>query len=345
MRIPGRDRTPRPGSRPLDLLRRGWWGRILRAIREQVRAPSHGQLVDDGYRALLEREPDADGRRHYVRGLYTGGVTREQVLRHLGGSPEAVKEALLRPGMQDHVAHFTSKAPEGVPPICFLHTMKCGGTALTHGLAELAEPWPRLIEVWADQLVCMPRPLLERTMLVTGHLPYPVVDVLPEHTVVLTVVREPVSRTLSHLAHVRTHGGRPDLTLEQFVRDDGWGWAWRNYQARQLASDAPVRDAWLGRVPAGSLQAIVDGPLTRTDQELGDRAQQRLASIQIVGVADDLDAVVRTVADLWGKPAFSLARENTSLAPVREAPADLLDEIRAGTEVDAALYEAAKQRS
>jgi hypothetical protein len=315
-------------------------------VREQWRAPSHAQFVDDGYRALLEREPDGAGRHHYVRGLRTGGVTREQVLRHLGGSSEAAKAMLERPGMQDFVAHFASKAPEGVPGVCFLHTMKCGGTALTHGLSELADPWPRLIEVWADQLVCMPRPLLERTMLVTGHLPYPVLDLLPESTVAVTVVREPVSRTLSHLSHLRTHGGRPDLTVEQFVRGDEWAWAWRNYQARQLASEVPVRDAWLGRVPAGSLQAMVDGPLPFPEHELCDRAQARLAGIGIVGVADDLDAVVRKVADLWGKPPRALARENTSLAPLRDAdvPAALLDEIRAGTAVDAALYEAAKQR-
>jgi hypothetical protein len=307
--------------------------------------------VDAGYRALLERESDADGRRNYVRGLRTGGATREGVLRRLGESSEAARITLERAGMQDHVRHFADSAeevPPGIPPVCFLHTMKCGGTSLTHGLSALAAPWPRLIEVWVDHLVCMPRPLLERTMLVTGHLPFPVIELLPPATVVLTVLREPVARTLSHFAHLRTHGGRPDLTLEEFVGSDAWRPAWANYQARQLASDVPVGEAWLGRFPAGTtLQAMIDAPFTIDDAELAERSTKRLAAIEVVGVADDLDAVLQQVAELWEKPApAALYRANASLAPVRTAnlPAGLLDEIRRGTAVDAQLYELARDR-
>ncbi|MCU1485010.1 MAG: hypothetical protein JWN67_1756 [Actinomycetia bacterium] len=351
MRIPGRgERTPRPGARPLDWLRAGPWGRFLRAAREQWQAPSQGRFVDAGYRAILERDPDATGRAHYVRGLRTGSVTRESVLRHLDESAEAARVALERPGMQDHLRRFSEAAdavPAGLRPVCFLHTMKCGGTALTHGLTAMCDPWPRLIELWTDQLLCMPRPLLERTMLVTGHLPYPVVELLPANTALLTVVREPVSRTLSHLAHLRTHGERPDLTLDAFLHDEAWHPMWRNYQARQLACDVPVGEAWLGRLPAGTLQARIDGPITIGDDELVERATKRLATIDVVGVADDLDAVLRRVAELWQKPAPApLDRANESLAPLRssEVPAALLDEIRHHTEVDAHLYDLARQR-
>jgi hypothetical protein len=226
--------------------------------------------------------------------------------------------------------------------------MKCGGTALTHGLSALAEPWPRLIEVWVDQLVCMPRPLLERTMLVTGHLPFPVIELLPPATVLLTVLREPISRTLSHYAHLRTHGGRPDLTIDEFIGGDVWRPAWANYQARQLACDVPVGEAWLGRFPAGTtLQAMIDAPFGVDDVELVERATKRLAAIEVVGVADDLDAVLQQVAALWEKPAPTpLYRTNESLAPIRAADLSdsLVDEIRRGTAVDAQLYELARGR-
>jgi hypothetical protein len=352
MRIPGRGtRIPRPGARRGDVLRAGWWGRIGRAVREQWRAPSQRRFVEAGYRAILERDPDDVGRHHYVRALRTGTVTRESVLRHLDESPEAARTALGRAGLQDHVRAFTEAAdlvPEGIRPVCFLHTMKCGGTALTHGLSTLADPWPRLLDVWADQLVCLPRPLLERAVLVTGHLPFPVAEVLPEGTVLLTVVREPVARTLSHLTHVRTHGRRPDLTLEEFVRSAEWQPAWRDHQAQQLASEVAVGDAWRGRLPVGRLQAMIDAPPAVPTDELAERAVARLAAVEVVGVAEDLDPVIRTVAELWGKPAPPpLARANQSLAPVDpvEVPPELLDEIRAGTTVDARLHALARERS
>jgi hypothetical protein len=277
-------------------------------------------------------------------------VTREAVLRHLDESAEAARVALGRPGLQDHVRGFTDAAdavPEGLRPVCFLHTMKCGGTALTHGLSELCEPWPRLLEVWTDELVCLPRPLLARAMLVAGHLPYPVVELLPEGTVLLTVVREPVSRTLSHLAHLRTHGGRPDVTLDAFVHDEAWHPMWHDYQARQLACDVPVGEAWLGRVPAGTLQARIDAPGTLEGDALAERAAARLETVDVVGVADDLDSVLARVAELWRKPPPPpLVRANPSLAPVRssDVPAALLDEIRRHTQVDAHLYDLARQR-
>jgi hypothetical protein len=332
-------------------LRVGWWGRALRAGREQWRAPSQGRFVESGYRAILEREPDAVGHRHFTRALHTGAVTREEVLRHLDRSAEAAAVALGRPGLQDHVRGFTDAAdavPDGIRPVCFLHTMKCGGTALAHGLSALADPWPRLLEVWVDQLVCMPRPVLERAMLVTGHLPFAVAELLPPATALLAVVRDPVARTLSHHAHLRTHGGRPDVSLEAFVHDDAWAPSWRNHQARQLACDVAVGEAWLGRVPAGTLQSRIDGPWAIDDGALATRSAERLAALAVVGVADDLDAVLRQVAELWRKPAPErLPLANPSLLRRRagDVPAPLLDRIRRGTEVDAHLYDLARARA
>jgi hypothetical protein len=67
-----------------------------------------------------------------------------------------------------------------------------------------------------------------------------------------------------------------------------------------------------------------------------------------VGVADDLDGVLRQVAALWRKPTPApLVRANQSLAPLRAAdvPDVLLDEVRRGTTVDAHLYDLARERA
>ena len=62
--------APRPAARrdAGDLFA----GRLFVAPVTPFRGPRL-ELDEDGYRALLEREPDADGRHHYVRGLRTAG--------------------------------------------------------------------------------------------------------------------------------------------------------------------------------------------------------------------------------------------------------------------------------
>src|SRR4051812_5489542 len=154
-------------------LRRDGRGRFFRATRERLFSGSHRTFVAQAFRGLLDREPDAVGLRHFVRELTRGYTTREQVLRHIGQSAEGAATVLLGPGIRDHVRDFSALragVPESARPVCFLHPMKCGGTALTLGLSTLADPWPRLLDVWVDQLVCLPQPLLAQAMLVTGHL-------------------------------------------------------------------------------------------------------------------------------------------------------------------------------
>jgi hypothetical protein len=353
---------PRPGSNsprnPLDptgfmaWLRRARTGRFFRATRERAFALSHRAFVTSAFRSLLDRDPDDAGLRHFGHDLARGRTTREQVLGHIGQSGEGAASVLLGPGLREHVAEVTAlraAVPDGTRPLCFLHPMKCGGTALTIGLSRLADPWPKLLDVWVDQLVCMPQPVLANAMLVTGHLPYSALTLLPAETAVCTVVREPVARTLSHFAHVRTHGRQMGLSLDEFVTSDRWRSAWVNYQARQLALDVPVEEAWQGRLAGtGGLQDMLDAAPDIDDDELTERALTRLRKIDVVGVADDLDAIAAGVAETWGKAAPSpLPRSNESLVTV--SAADVTARVRAlieqGTVADAVLYREAGTRS
>lgn len=331
------------------LPREGRLGNALRAARELVQGPNHRAFVDAAYRALLWREVDEVGRQSYVGDLWRGRRSRFTVLREVAQSPEAAKHMMFGPGFREHVQAVAVNGRNvgvDVPPVLFLHPMKCGGTALAQGLSKLADPWPRILDAWVDQLVCFPRPMLANVKLLTGHLPYGAVEVLPANAKTLTVVREPVGRTLSHFTHLRTHGGEAELTLERFVRDPAWHRHWVDYQARQLAADVPVGAAWAGDWTT-RLQDLVDG-LVLPDDELRERSLARLAAVDLVGVNDDLLAVVRAVAELWEKPApAALERENTSTAPLRKADVapELLAEIEAGTRIDAELYAAAQVRA
>jgi hypothetical protein len=313
----------------------------------------HRRFVRTAFLGLLGREPDPQGLADFVRDLSDGTRTREEVLRTIAGSAEAASRLLRGPGIREHVRHVGSFRPrgEGAPrPVVFLHIMKCGGTSLAEGLAYLASPWPMLINAYVDELTCLPQPMLQQAMLVTGHLPYGAVDLLAPDAAVLTVLREPVSRTLSHFTHVRANG-HDDLTLEEFVGADAWRQVWQDHQAKQLAADVPVEAAWRGDHAGPDLQELLTSWSAGADADPGallESASRRLAAIDIVGVTDDLTAVLRQVAALWGKPEPSPVGEaNVSARPVtRDAvPAPLAQEIVRGTIVDAALYEQARERA
>jgi hypothetical protein len=330
-------------------LRGGAHGRLLRSTREHTVSLRDRMFVSSTFRALLGREPDEAGLRRYLAELASGRTTREQIVEHIGRSAEAAARVVEGPGLRDHVADWRRQRAAvgpGLRPVCFLHLMKSGGTALAAGLSELAEPWPRLIDIWIDQLVCVPLPLLSSAMLVTGHLPYGAMGLLPLETAAATVVREPVGRTLSHFAHVRTHGRQRELSLEEFVCSPSWRPVWVNHQTRQLAHDVPVVEAWTAGF-TDSLQELLDAEPATPDAELLPVALERLDGMELVGVTEHLDALLARIAAFWGKsPPPPLGRANESLRPVRRAdvPDGLVAEIERGTQADAALHARAAER-
>jgi hypothetical protein len=333
------------------------WRRLLQThlahvVRARLTFFIHRAFVASAYRALLGRQPDPEGQRHFVRQLLRAEAGMEDIMRTMAHSPEAARWTVLGPGIRDYVAEAVEARhaiDTDLRPLCFLHIMKSGGTSLTYSLSSLAEPWPRLLDVWVDQLVVVPRPMANSMMLVTGHLPYGTLALLSPETATCTVLRDPLDRTLSHYAHIRIHGGQPKLTLEEFVHDEQWRLQWVDYQARQLGVDVPIEDAWLGRpIGAPSLQARFDADPGLTPEDLLSRASQRLEKIDIVGVSDDLDQVLRAVAALWRKPAPAPAprmNPTASRRPAAEVPEHLRAAILAGTEVDRVLYEQARERA
>jgi hypothetical protein len=317
---------------------------------------------------MLKRGPDPEGLRLRVDELQAG-TPREDVLGAIFESTEAARHLVYSPGLRQLAEEFWRSRGQADPtlrPLCFLHIMKTGGTALTHSLAEMAAPWPRLADLFLDHVAILPRPLLNRAMLITGHLPYEVVALLAPDVAVCTVVREPVERTLSHYAHVRDEmasgakGG--DLTLDVFLSAPEFRPMWENYQARQLVHRIGLSDAWThfspteraadrNLSPADSsypLQSLFDtGPMEMGGDELLSVALSRLDHIDLVGTTDEMDALAARVAAFWRQPVpRTVLRLRVNDRPIRrdDLPASVLANIRAGTAVDAALYERASTR-
>jgi hypothetical protein len=301
----------------------------------------------------LGRRPDPEGLAFHVAAVESGRLTLKDVEAALRDSPEkpdnAVRLAKLR-------------------PLFVLHIMKTGGTSLIAGLREIAAARPVVTEIFLDHLVSIPRTQLEEATLVAGHLGYEAKRLLPERFMTCVVLRDPVDRTLSHYAHIRrdpsVQAEAPNLSLEEFVDSPRWRTLVHDYQARQLVHEIGLAGAGLEYDPAERfkslgapfppihefpLQSFFDcSPIELSPDTLYDLAQERLASIELVGVTDRLDEVYERAARAWGLeypsplPHLQVTGPRLQRADVSR---DLVAKIEAATEVDRALYELAARRS
>jgi hypothetical protein len=253
-----------------------------------------------------------------------------------------------------------------------MHIMKTGGTALTTALARLndcADAGESVTEVFLDQFVLRDPKQWAGVGFVTGHLPWEARELLPRSTRTLTVLRDPVDRSLSHYWQLSINpdvqAESPGFSLEEFVESPRWNTLCRDYQARQLAHRVDLANAGKRYAPAERfaslgppfppehqypLQSLFDcSPLVSTGADLERAALQSLSEIEFVGVTEQLDDLYRQVAAaVWSvdDPPV-LGRENTSHDRPRRATvsAALVRRIEEMTLVDHALYEAARMRA
>ncbi len=272
--------------------------------------------------------------------------------------------------VRSRVARLAALRRSSAPPLYFVHIMKTGGTALTTAMARLCAASGAgecITEMFLDQFV--QRHAWDGVGFVTGHLPWEAHELLPAATRTMTVLRDPVERTLSHYWQLSINpdvvAESPGFSLEEFVESPRWNTLCRNYQARQLAHrvglagagtafDPAARFAQLGppfpRTHQYPLQSLFDcEPLALDDNELEAAARRSLAEIEFVGVTDHLDDLYRRVAGaVWSvADPPPLGRENTAPdRPRRQtAPTDLIRRIEEMTAVDRVLYEAARARA
>lgn len=253
-----------------------------------------------------------------------------------------------------------------------MHIMKTGGTALTTALARINDSAHRgasVTEIFLDQFVQRDREQWRETGFVTGHLPWEARELLPPETRALTVLRDPVDRTLSHYWQLSVnpdvHAESPGFSLEEFVGSPRWNTLCHDYQARQLAHRVDLAHAGTAYDPAARfaslgppfpaehqypLQSYFDcSALTLMGADLERAALDALSKIEFVGVTEQLDGLYRDVArQVWAvaDPPV-LGHENPSSDRPRRATvsAALLRTIEDMTAVDRALYDAARARA
>lgn len=232
------------------------------------------------------------------------------------------------------------------PRILAIHTMKTGGTSLRRAMASVAgldgiypsdEDLAELPNRWypgpRDLLDTVEDPQRPRARVVIGHLPYVFADAMTPRPKVVTVVREPVARTISIIEHRRRRS--PDysdasyddmLDQDHFVERQV-----RDYQTKVFALDS------LEECPDHVNVAL------EIDDDRFQRALTRLEQVDVLGLTEDMPDFLDRLATTFGLSPIPTRRDNqgTYEAPsLSESTRRRIEEV---TVRDRILYARAKE--
>ncbi len=222
----------------------------------------------------------------------------------------------------------------------FLHLQKTGGTALWRRLQCEFEPrelYPGPGDGQPPATVLSVLHLLERwrvrrdeIRIVTGHFPLCTVDLLDAPFTTLTLLRDPVERTLSYLRHHReqTPADR-DRSLESIYADPIRFELVHNHMVKMLS--------------LGSAEMRDEGVLTHIEftPERLERAKDRLLALDVVGFQEDFDAFCAELTTRFGWDLGPHVFMNRS-TPV-DVPGPLSARIAEDNAYDLELYEFARR--
>jgi hypothetical protein len=222
----------------------------------------------------------------------------------------------------------------------FVHLQKTAGTTLIKRFErhlDESEFYPNDSDgdivacvISVDHLLERWRERGQEIRFVSGHFPLCTTELLGGDFTTLTVLREPVERTLSYLRHRRkTTPAERDASLEAVYED--------SFRFHGLVHNHMVKMFSL------TLEEMTDGVLTRVDftEERLDRAKKRLSGVDVIGLQEHFEEFS---ADLTHRLGWSL--DNPRHMNYTE-PCEISDGFRAriaqDNAMDVELYRFAEQ--
>ncbi|HEV7455538.1 MAG TPA: hypothetical protein VGN96_02080 [Roseococcus sp.] len=302
------------------------------------------EQVELGYRLLLGRPPE---RPQVIENHVNSGRTVEQFGWLLMQSQEfrirmrdaaGMVAALPPPPPAGTHSMPRGRALDAMPIYYFLHIPKTAGTAMWKLLGDMFHPFVQFYhlllaeaggEAQLAERLAKDTQVLQSKLLVCGHFSvnHPLVQRAPRRKVLLSVLREPVSRAVSFYDHVRS---RADHPLHQRLREVSFARALaefpefshqlENYQLRQLFG---------------------------TVEERGIRRMMNLNSY-ILGRFDELPRFIEAVEDVTGlKRCSELMTTNVKRMPkglesgaMQPDFPEVAEELRRRNAAEIAFYEA-----
>jgi hypothetical protein len=230
--------------------------------------------------------------------------------------------------------------PRAGRPIVFLHVMRTGGFAFLQQIRSNFAPdevYPdRALDVPDDDVLmhvelshirALPEARKRRIRVYAGHFPYVVHELFTSRPIMLTVLRDPVERTVSLL---RVYKDRKpqyrDASLEEIYEDPGvYRPLIENHQTKifsMTSADAPL-----------SYRDVIE-----IDDARLALAKDNLARVDVVGLYEQYDEFLRTVRARFGWRADTHIRANAAEGEY-ELPVELRKRIARDNAIDRELYE------
>lgn len=245
--------------------------------------------------------------------------------------------------------------PAQAPLLYFQHIPKTSGTtSLGYLKAMFGDSAVYDGGIW-DNLIQRPLEDLRAFQVYWGHFLGLLDGYIGAPTIKVTLLRDPLDRTISHYLHVRRTEDHPLhaiaclQTLNEFVNDPRTRWMVENYQARYLyLCDVDVRSLYRGfEAPVGVTgmfqQEVESLPLPGlSEARLFEVTSRRLKMFLMADSAERCTPAMGDLAELLGRAVrapVGRARqrpEDQKLPPLTRA---LVRSIGRATEVDRALYE------
>lgn len=219
----------------------------------------------------------------------------------------------------------------------------------TYPMAPAGDAPDRAPKLFVDRLAARRAELGQTPDFVSVHMPaWTAEEFAPDHVHAVTL-REPVSRTVSHLRQIAAHEAMPD-DLEEAFAVPSIRARLADYQTRMLATEderdtPPTLDdvspeAFRESMLHFWLTAAANvEPMTDVDLE---RAVARLDAIDVVGTTDDLSAFAQDLSEQTGIEPPSIDHDNRGRES-RPVDPDLLEAIGEATRLDRLLYREARR--
>ncbi len=233
----------------------------------------------------------------------------------------------------------------------FLHIQKTAGTTLYFTLDEKFDPeaicparfWRQLLQITKQS-----PELFQHYRFFRGHFGYAIQQFVQRPLVHITVLRDPIERTVSHYEHIRREPkdrlhklvAGQTMSFADFITHPETGAAIANLQTRSLAFDWGLADIRGSKKFAS--RGILGTPPTLPDDDLLAIAKHRLDDFAFVGLAERFQDSLLLLSYIFGWYPIVQSREMNK-APKKLRRSDLspatLDAVMERNQLDQQIYQ------